>query len=156
MILIFMATVNCETYFSSKPISGCYALNLVRQSLYILVRSSLAIDRIGLLFWLKFSFAITHPLKLRSIVENAIDLFTSEDRYFLWIAAVPLFAITTTFVDAHAPIGVTVVIRWPPNLRPVSSRQLDAVTVLWTRYISNNVYFQSHLLCWKKNPLQSN
>ena len=38
----------------------------------------------------------------QSIIVIAIDLFTSEDRYFLWIAAVSLFTIPTTFRNAHA------------------------------------------------------
>ena len=37
-----------------------------------------------------------------SIIDIAIDLFTSEDRYCLWIAAVPLFTIPTTFGNVHA------------------------------------------------------
>ena len=35
-------------------------------------------------------FAVNHRWTFRSMVDIAIDLFTSEDRYFLWITAVPL------------------------------------------------------------------
>ena len=73
---------------------------------YTLVRPSLATavatDRISRLSWPNVSFAANHRWSCRSIIDTAIDLFTSEDRYFLWIAAVPLFTIPTTFGNAHA------------------------------------------------------
>ena len=56
----------------------------------ILVRPSLATDRISLGFWLNISFVVNHRGTFRSIITFAIDLLTSEDRYFLWITAVPL------------------------------------------------------------------
>ena len=58
--------------------------------LSILVRPSLATDRISLGFWLNISFVVNYRGAFRSIVAIAIDLLTSEDRYFLFITAVPL------------------------------------------------------------------
>ena len=52
---------------------------------YDLVRPSLATDRIGLGFWLNKSFVVNYRGAFRSIVAIAINLLTSEDRYFLWI-----------------------------------------------------------------------
>ena len=54
------------------------------------MRPSLATDRISLGFWLNISFVVNHRGAFRSIIAFAIDLLTSEDRYFLWITAVPL------------------------------------------------------------------
>ena len=48
------------------------------------------------------SFAANNRWTCRLIIDIAIDLFTSVDRYFLWIAAMPLFTIPTTFRNAHA------------------------------------------------------
>ena len=74
--------------------------------LQILVRPSLATDRISLGFWLNISFVVNHRGAFRSIIAFAIDLLTSEDRYFLWITAVPLprrcLQSSTTFGIAHA------------------------------------------------------
>ena len=53
------------------------------------------------LSWPNVSFAANHRWTCQSIIVIAIDLFTSEDQYFLWIAAVPLFTIPTTFGNAH-------------------------------------------------------
>ena len=75
-------------------------------------------NRIGLLFWINLSFAVDHSWTFRSIIDIAIDLFTSEDRYILWIALVPLFIIPTTIGNAHACIAVTPMSRRLLNLRP--------------------------------------
>ena len=41
-------------------------------------------------FWLNISFVVNYRRAFRSKVAIAIDLWTSEDRYFLWITAVAL------------------------------------------------------------------
>ena len=41
-------------------------------------------------FWLNIGFVVNCGGAFRSIVAIAIDVLTSEDRYFLWITAVPL------------------------------------------------------------------
>ena len=50
---------------------------------------------------------------------------------------------------AHVHLGVTLVSRWSPNLRP--SQIIITLTVLLTHNITSNcIYFQSHLLCLYK------
>ena len=92
---------------------------------------------------------MNHRYTFRSLSDITIDLFTSEDRYFPWITTAPLFIMPTTFGIAHA--RVTLARYRSPNLRPecqiIATRQLDALTVPLTHYISNNfIHFQSHLL----------
>ena len=67
----------------------------------------LATDRIGLLFSLKVSFAISHRWAFRWIIDITIDLFTWEDWYLLWITALTLFTILTSFVNAHVRTSVS-------------------------------------------------
>ena len=88
-----------------------------------------AADRISRLSWHNFSFAANHRWTCQSIIVIAIDLFTSEDQYFLWIAAVPLFTIPTTFGNAHARCYT----RETPLIQSatqVGSSQLDS-SMLW-------------------------
>ena len=54
------------------------------------MRPSLATNRIGLLSWLNISFALNHWWTFRWIIISAIDLFTLEQQYFLWITTAPL------------------------------------------------------------------
>ena len=117
--------------------------------------AGLATDRISRLSWPNVSFAANHRWTCQSIIVIAIDLFTSEDRYFLWIAAVPLFTIPTTFGNAHARCYT----REAPLIQSatqVGSSQLDssrlnALTVPWSHNVSNNcMYIHSCLLRWYK------
>ena len=84
------------------------------------MRPSLATDRISLGFWLNIRFVINHRGAFRSIIAFVIDLLTSEDRYFLWITAVPLprrcLHSPTTFGIAHATCYTRA--ERAPNLRP--------------------------------------
>ena len=92
------------------------------------------------LSWPNVSFAANHRWTCQSIIVIAIDLFTSEDRYFLWIAAVPLFTIPTTFGNAHVRC-----------YSREATRQLNALTVPWSHTVSNNcIYIHSYLLRWYK------
>ena len=88
----------------------------------ILVRPSLTTDRISLGFWLNISFVVNYRVAFRSIVAIAIDLLTSEDRYFLWIIAVPLPRWCLQFRQhlVSRMHGVTLALSRPPNLRPES------------------------------------
>ena len=56
----------------------CLVLYVLRLSLLILVRALLATGWIGLVFWLNFSFAVNNRLTFCSVIDIAIDLFTSE------------------------------------------------------------------------------
>ena len=89
------------------------------------MRPSLATDRISLGFWLNISFVVNYRGAFRSIVAIAIDLLTSEDRYFLWITAVPL---SRRCLQSQQHLvsrmrGVTLALSGPPNLRPESDHR---------------------------------
>ena len=101
--------------------SFCMIFSETRR-LYLLVKPSLAIDRISLGFWLNISFVVNYRVAFRSIVAIAIDLLTSEDRYFLWIIAVPLprRCLQSQQHSISRMRGVTIVLSGPPNLRPES------------------------------------
>ena len=113
----------------------------------------LATDRTSFLSWPNVYIATNHRWTCRSIINIAIDLFTSEDRYFLWIVAVPLFTIPTTFVNAHAWCYT----REAPlsqSATQVRSSLLDS-SMLWLfreAITSPIIVFtsQSHLLRWYK------
>ena len=81
-----------------------------------------------------------------------IYLFTTKYRYFLWIAVVPLFTILSHLGTRMRVSGLHSRAVGHPICDPgriIATRQLDALTVLWTHYVSYTcIYFQSHLLCW--------
>ena len=84
-----------------------------------------------------------------SIMDNAINLFTSEVWWFLWIAAMPLLTILTTFGNAHAHIGVTLVSRRSPNLRPESDHHYSSMLLLFRELIMSPVIlFTSSPTCF--------
>ena len=84
------------------------------------MRPSLATDRISLGFWLNTSFVVNHRGAFRSIIAFAIDLLTSEDRYFLWITAVPRppRCLQSLQHSGSRMRRVTLALSGPPNLRP--------------------------------------
>ena len=104
------------------------------------MRHSLSTDRIGLLFWRNVSVVVNYRWTFRPIIDIAIDLFTSKDRYFLWIVAVPLFTISTTFGTTHARSYLAALRRDPlvsPSCDPgriiVWSSSLDSSMLLLYR-----------------------
>ena len=84
------------------------------------MRPLLATDRISLGFWLNISFVVNHRGAFRSIIAFAIDLLTSEDRYFLWITAVslPRRCLQSRQHSGSRMRRVTLMLSGPPNLRP--------------------------------------
>ena len=118
----------------------CYVLYLMRPSLWILVRPSLVADRIGLLFWLNVSFAVNYQWTFRSIIDIAIYLFTSEDRYFLWTTAVPLCTCTVATPFGMHACTCQCYTRDPPVTQSatwVRSSLLDTTTVSSIHFVSN-------------------
>ena len=116
--------------------------------LLILVIPSLASDRISLGFWLNISFVINHRGAFRSIIAFAIDLLTSEGRYFLWITAVPLprRCLQSQQHSGSLMRRVTLVLCGPPNLRP----KLDHCYLIFYSSVNplrpeNCIYLQSDL-----------
>ena len=102
------------------------------------MRPSLATDRISLGFWLNISFVVNYRGAFRSIVAIAVDLLTSEDRYFLWITAVPLprWCLQSWQHSVSRMRGVTLALSGPPRLQPESDhRYLDSFTVPSTHYV---------------------
>ena len=102
------------------------------------MRPSLATDWISLGFWLNISFVVSYRGAFRSIFAIAIDLLTSEDRYFLWIAAEPLPRRCLQFWrhSVSRMRGVTLALSGPPNLRPESDhRYLILLLVPSTHYV---------------------
>ena len=111
--------------------SFCIIFSETRR-LYILVRPSLATDRISLGFWLNIRFVVDYRGAARSIFTIAIDLFTSEYRYFLWIKAVtlPRRCLQARQHSGSRMRGVTLALGGPPNLRHESDhRYLILLTV---------------------------
>ena len=104
----------------------------------MLVRPSLTTDQISLGFWLNISFVVNYQGAFRSIVAIAIDLLTSEDRYFLWITAVPLprrcLHSWQKFGIAHARCN-TRIERATKFATRVGSSLLDSFTVPSTHYL---------------------
>ena len=118
----------------------CYVLYLMIRSLWILVRPSLVTDRIGLLFWLNVCFAVNYQWTFRSMIDIAIDLFTSEDRYYLWTTAVPLCTCTVATPFGMHACTCQCYTRDPPVTQSatwVRSSLLVAITVSSIHYVSN-------------------
>ena len=120
------------------------------------MRPSLATDRISLGFWLKIRFVVNHRGAFRSIIAFVIDLLTSEDRYFLWITAVPLprrcLHSPTTFGIAHAPC-YTRAERATQSAARVGSSLFDFITVPSTHYVSKIVFTFSPICRDCKNSI---
>ena len=108
--------------------------------------SYLATDYNGLLFWLNVSFVVNHRWTCWPIMDIAMDLFISEDRYFLQVAAVTSTTFSTTFVKARVRIAVTHASRRSPNLRPGSDQRYStALTTRWTHYVIQWLYSRPDL-----------
>ena len=122
----------------------------------MLVRSSLATDRISLGFWLNIIFVVNHRGAFRSIIAFVIDLLTSEDRYFLWITAVPLprrcLQSSTTFGIAHA-LCYTRAERATQSAARVGSSLFDFLTVPSTHYVPKIVFTFSPICRACKNSI---
>ena len=112
------------------------------------MRPSLATDRISLGFWLNISFVVNYQGAFQSIVAIAIDLLTWEDRYFLWITAVPLprRCLQSWQHSVSRMRSVTLALSGPPNLRPVSDHRY-LILLLFRQLImpQNCIYLQSDL-----------
>ena len=152
-MLIFMSILNFETLFFYQTYLCYFALYLVRPFL-VNISETIAGDRSNRSpFWWNVSFSINHQWAFRSIIDVAINLFTWENQYLLWITAVTLFTIPTTVGNMHARTSVlhSQAVAFPicNPVGIIATRQLDALTIPWAHYASNNcIYFQSHLLCW--------
>ena len=120
------------------------------------MRPSLATDRISLGFWLNIRFVVNHRGAFRSIITFVIDLLTSEDRYFLWITAVPLprwcLQFPTTFGIAHAPC-CTRAERATQSAGWVGSSLFDFLTVPSTHYVPKIVFTFSPICRAFKNSI---
>ena len=120
------------------------------------MRPSLATDRISLGFWLNIRFVVNHRGAFRSIIAFVIDLLTSEDRYFLWITAVPLprrcLHSPTTFGIAHAPCSARAE-RATQSAARVGSSLFDFLTVPSTHYVSKIVFTFSPICRDCKNSI---
>ena len=120
------------------------------------MRPSLATDRISLGFWLNIRFVVNRRGAFRSIITFVIDLLTSEDRYFLWIAAVPLprrcLHSPTTFGIAHAPC-YTRAERATQSAARVGSSLFDFLTVPSTHYVPKIVFTFSPICRACKNSI---
>ena len=117
------------------------------------MRPSLATDRISLGFWLNIRFVIDNRGAVQSIVAFTIDLLTSEDRFFLWITAVPLpqQCLQSRQHSGSRMRSVTLLLSGPPNLWPIR------IIATWFLYCSINpfrpqncIYLQSDLSCLYK------
>ena len=71
-------------------------------------------------FWQNKSFVTNDWVAFQLIVAIAIDLLTSEDRYFFWITAVPLprRCLQSWQHFGSCIHGVTLALSGPPNLWP--------------------------------------
>ena len=120
------------------------------------MRPSLATDRISLGFWLNIRFVVNHRGAFRSIITFVINLLTSEDLYFLWIAAVPLprrcLQSPTTFGIAHAPC-YTRAERATQSAARVGSSLFDFLTVPSTHYVPKIVFTFSPICRACKNSI---
>ena len=121
------------------------------------MRPSLATNRISLGFWLNISFVVNHRGTFRSIIAFVIDLSTSEDRYFLWITAVPLprRCLQSRQHSGSRMRRVTLALSGPPNLRPeLDHRSLcDFLTVPSTHYVPKIVFTFSPICRACKNSI---
>ena len=120
------------------------------------MRPSLATDRISLGFWLNIRFVLNHWGAFRSIITFVIDLLTSEDRYFLWITAVPLprrcLQFPTSFGIAHAPC-YTRAERATQSAAQVGSSLFDFLTVPSTHCVPKIVFTFSPICRAFKNSI---
>ena len=115
------------------------------------MRPSLATDRISLGFSLNIRFVVNHRGAFQSIITFVIDLLTLEDRYFLWITAVPLPS-PTTFGIAHAPC-YTRAERATQSAARVGSSLFDFLTVPSTHYVPKIVFTFSPICRACKNSI---
>ena len=106
MFIVGFTNIQLQFFnFNCKSYSSClFALYCITFNETVLLRPpGLATDRISRLSWPNIiSFAANYRWTCGWIIDIAINLFPSEDQYFLWITAVPLFTIPTTFENAHA------------------------------------------------------
>ena len=109
------------------------------------MRPSLATDRISLGFWQNIRFVVDYRGAVRSIVAIAIDLLTSEDRYFLWITAVPLprRCLQSRQHWGSRMRGVTLALSGPPNLRPESDHRYLIFLLFHQPISSQKLYLPS-------------
>ena len=129
--------------------SFCIIFSETRR-LQILVRPSQATDRISLGFWLNISFVVNYRGAFRPIV----DLLISEDRYFLWITAVPLppRCLQSRQHSGSRMRGVTLALNGPPNLWPESDHRYLSLLNCSTNPLrpQNCICLQSDLSCLYK------
>ena len=97
--------------------SFCIILSETRR-LLILVRPSLATDRISLGIWLNIRFVVNYRGAFRSIVAIAIYLLASKDRHLLWITAVPLprRCLQSQQHSGSRLRGIPLALSGPPNM----------------------------------------
>ena len=117
------------------------------------VRPSLAIDRISSGFWLNIRFVVGYRGAVRSIVSIAIDLLTSEYRYFPWITAVPLpwRCLQSRQHSGLHMRSVTLALSGPPNLRPESDHHYLSLLLFHQPITSPKLsLLQSDLSCLYK------
>ena len=109
------------------------------------MRPSLATDRISLGFWLNIRFVVDYRGAVRSIVAIAIDLLTSEDRYFLWITAVPLSwrCLQSRQHSGSRMRDFTLALSGPPNLRPESDHRYLILLLFYQPISSPKLYLPS-------------
>ena len=115
------------------------------------MRPSLATDRISLGFWLNKSFVVNHRGTSRSIITFAINLLTSEDRYFLWITAVPLpqWCLQSRQHSGSRMRRVTLALSGPR----VGSSLFDFLTVPSTHYVPKIIFTFSPICRACKNSI---
>ena len=113
------------------------------------MRPSLATDRISLGFWVNIRFVVDYRGAVRSIVAIAIDLLTSEDRYFLWITAVPLprRCLQSRQHSGSRMRGVTLALSGPPNLRPESDHRYLIHLLFHQPISSQKILFTFSQIC---------
>ena len=109
------------------------------------MRPSLPTDRISLGFWLNRSLVVNYPGAFRSIVAIAIDLLTSEDRYFLWITEVPLLrrCLQSLQHSGSRICGVTLALSGPPNPGPESDHRYLILLLFHQPITSPKFYLSS-------------
>ena len=119
------------------------------------MRSLLSIDPIGLLSWLNWRFAINHRWTLWSITDIAIDLFTLENWYFLWITTVALCVYNPDHIwDRTCVCGCYT--REEPDAQSVTSvgsSLLDSSMLLWFHQpITSSIIYLLPVppACWYK------
>ena len=124
--------------------SFCIIFSETRR-LWLLVRPSLATDRISLGFWLNTSFVVNYRGAFRSIIAIVIDLLTSEDQYFLCIRVVPLpwRCLQSRQHSGSRMRGVTLALSRPPNLRPESDHNYLILLLFHQPITSPKLYLPS-------------